>query len=149
MAVELRVQIDDQDFQILRRRLEGLGTGAIAGALYEIGESVRTLAIDAFSESASPEGADWEPSQRALRQGGKTLVDTATLRNSLGVAMGRDEVEVGSNMVYAAIHQLGGKAGRGHKLTLPARPYLPDVGGKLLRQEVRDILREHLGEALK
>ena len=25
----------------------------------------------------------------------------------------------------AAIHQLGGKAGRGHKVTIPARGYMP------------------------
>lgn len=149
MAVELRVQINDQEFQALVQRLASLGTWAIPSALYEVGESVRSMAVDAFSGSESPEGAAWKPSQRALRQGGKTLVDTATLRNSLSVSMAAEEVSVGSNMVYAAIHQLGGKAGRGKKVSLPARPYLPDVGGKLLRQEVRDILREHLGEALK
>jgi phage virion morphogenesis protein len=33
-------------------------------------------------------------------------------------------VAVGTNRVYAAIHQLGGQAGRGRKVTIPARPYL-------------------------
>lgn len=149
MAVELRIQINDQEFQALVQRLTSLGIWAIPSALYDVGESVRSMAIDAFSASASPEGADWKPSQRALAAGGKTLVDTGTLQNSLSVSASRDEVSVGSNMVYAAIHQLGGKAGRGRKVTLPARPYLPDVGGKLLRQEIRDILSEHIGEALK
>lgn len=33
---------------------------------------------------------------------------------------------------YAAIHQFGGKAGRGRKVKIPARPYLPiDVNGYL------------------
>lgn len=131
------------------QRLASLGTWAIPSALYEVGESVRSMAVDAFSGSESPEGAAWKPSQRALAAGGKTLVDTGTLQNSLSVSASRDEVSVGSNMVYAAIHQLGGKAGRGRKVALPARPYLPDVGGKLLRREVRDILSEHIGEALK
>lgn len=44
------------------------------------------------------------------------------LRNVLG---GSISVEVGTNVVYAAIHQLGGKAGRKDKrVTIPARPIL-------------------------
>lgn len=31
---------------------------------------------------------------------------------------------IGSNKVYAAIHQLGGLAGKNKKTTIPARPYL-------------------------
>ena len=31
---------------------------------------------------------------------------------------------IGSNLVYAAIHQLGGNAGRNKKITIFARPYL-------------------------
>lgn len=36
----------------------------------------------------------------------------------------RDEATLGSNLVYAAIHQFGGMAGRGHKTKIPARPYI-------------------------
>lgn len=31
---------------------------------------------------------------------------------------------IGSNKVYAAIHQLGGQAGKNKRTTIPARPYL-------------------------
>lgn len=31
---------------------------------------------------------------------------------------------VGSNVIYARIHELGGRAGRGHRTIIPARPYL-------------------------
>ena len=31
---------------------------------------------------------------------------------------------IGSNKIYAAIHQLGGQAGKNKKTTIPARPYL-------------------------
>ena len=31
---------------------------------------------------------------------------------------------IGSNKVYAAIHQLGGQAGKNKSVTIPARPYL-------------------------
>ncbi|MDO5307815.1 MAG: phage virion morphogenesis protein, partial [bacterium] len=31
---------------------------------------------------------------------------------------------IGSNLDYAAIHQLGGQVGKGHKAEISARPYL-------------------------
>ena len=36
----------------------------------------------------------------------------------------RWETTVGSTVVYARIHELGGDTGRGHRTHLPARPYL-------------------------
>ena len=43
---------------------------------------------------------------------------------------------IGSNKVYAAIHQLGGQAGKNIKVTFPARPYL-----KLTDDDYQYILR--------
>ena len=42
---------------------------------------------------------------------------------------------IGSNKVYAAIHQLGGQAGKNKKTTIPARPYL-----SLTNDEYEEIL---------
>ncbi|MCZ7599370.1 MAG: phage virion morphogenesis protein [Gammaproteobacteria bacterium] len=39
-------------------------------------------------------------------------------------AAGAKQVEVGTNLVYGAIHQFGGRAGRGHSVNIDARPYL-------------------------
>jgi phage gpG-like protein len=36
-------------------------------------------------------------------------------------------VEIGSDVVYARIHQMGGRAGRGHQAVIPARPFLPSA----------------------
>lgn len=44
---------------------------------------------------------------------------------------------VGTNEPYAAIHQLGGKAGRGRKVAIPARPFLI-----LTPQDEADILED-------
>jgi len=54
----------------------------------------------------------------------KTLIDTGRLMNSITYKAHSDKVEIGTNVVYGAIHQLGGKAGRGRKVDIPARPYL-------------------------
>ncbi|OPE24472.1 phage morphogenesis protein, partial [Pseudomonas aeruginosa] len=56
----------------------------------------------------------------------------------------RNEAGIGSNLVYAAIHQFGGDAGRGHQVEIPARRYLPfDENGQLAtgaRQSILDLV---------
>lgn len=44
---------------------------------------------------------------------------------------------IGSNKVYAAIHQLGGQAGKNKKTTIPTRPYL-----KLTDDNLEEILEQ-------
>jgi len=53
------------------------------------------------------------------------------------------DVVVGTNKVYAAIHQFGGKAGRGKKVEIPARPYLvvQDEDIEEIKQTIWDYLQ--------
>ena len=55
---------------------------------------------------------------------GTPLVDTENLMNSITSYYDNNVAEVGTNEPYAAIHQFGGKAGRGQKVDIPARPFL-------------------------
>ena len=131
-----------------RARLLLQGLPDLSEALAAVGEHARSLALDAFDAGRSPGGAAWLPSQRALAEGGLTLVDTATLRNELDVQASAREVAVGSGLEYAAIHQLGGEAGpRQRRVTLPARPYLPSAE-ELDQDYVATLLREALEGAL-
>lgn len=77
-----------------------------------------------FELGEDPQGNTWPPSLRALAEDGRTLVESAVLFQSITHRAGPQELEVGTNVVYAAIHQLGGQAGRGRKVRIPARPYL-------------------------
>jgi len=76
-----------------------------------IGEIVRERAMQSFASGMSPDGAPWKPSRRALLQGGKTLIDTAILRNSIHVTPGSASVRVGTPVQYAGTHQFGAKRG--------------------------------------
>ena len=79
-----------------------------------------------FERERAPDGSPWLKSARAIAEGGRTLTDTGRLRSSVAhtVTDGGRTVEVGSSVVYAAIHQFGGRAGKGRRAKIPARPYL-------------------------
>jgi len=111
-------------------------------AMEEIGEMLTSSTVERFDTSTAPDGTPWPISQRAEKEGGKTLVDTGRLRGSIGYEASPDQVVVGSNLVYARIHQLGGKTGRGHAVTMPERPYLGISEDDI--KEARAILADHL-----
>ncbi|MBF1224059.1 MAG: phage virion morphogenesis protein [Haemophilus parainfluenzae] len=68
---------------------------------------------------------------------GTPLVDTENLMGSITSDYTNDTAVVGTNEPYAAIHQFGGKAGRGRKTTIPARPFL-----KLTPEDESDIMED-------
>ena len=117
--------------------------------LASVGEALVSGTLTRFEKEESPEGEAWDPSMRALAEGGKTLQDTGRLRQSIDYATAEDKVLVGSktqatggsNVKYAPIHQFGGvitpkKARRlifkgidgqtvsAEKVTIPARPFI-------------------------
>lgn len=93
-----------------------------------------------FETGMAPDGSPWPPSIRALFEGGKTLVKSARLMQSIAFELLPNGVMVGTNVLYAAIHQLGGvirgltgklrfRLANGRfvtvdKVTIPARPFL-------------------------
>lgn len=64
--------------------------------------------------------------QRQIAGNAKPLMDTRThLYQSITYRIeGRNVLIVGVAPPWAAIHQFGGQAGRGHKVNIPARPFL-------------------------
>jgi phage virion morphogenesis protein len=92
-----------------------------------------------FEGEVGPDGKSWKKSRRA-EEGGRTLTDTARLVQSITHKVAGKSVMVGTNLIYAAIHQFGGtiRPRRGKYLrfrsggryaqkqsvTLPARPFL-------------------------
>ena len=115
--ITIAVKIEDSQ---VRTMLSGIQEriGNLKPAMSIIGQIVRNSILKNFMEGGRPK---WKPSKK---QGGKTLVDTARLQNSITAKAFSDRAEVGTNVIYAAIHQFGGKAGRGHKVNIPARPFL-------------------------
>ncbi len=55
---------------------------------------------------------------------GKPLTDTGRLKDSFSTMYDNDTALVGTNIIYAAIHNFGGQAGRNRKVTIPQREFL-------------------------
>lgn len=72
-----------------------------------LGLDLAENAIDRFSRETDPKGRKWTPSARAEAEGGKTLTDSARLKSSITHEASASEVRVGTNVAYAAVHQLG------------------------------------------
>ena len=73
---------------------------------------------------------------------GPILQVTGQLATSVNTYYDNDSAVIGSNLAHAAIHQLGGDAGRNRKVKIPARPYL-----KLIDEdyaEIFDKVEKHL-----
>ena len=129
-----------------------------------VGEALVSGVKNRFKAEETPEGKKWQPSARAASEGGKTLTETARLRDSIDYAATPTKVMVGSNLAYARIHQLGGvikpKKGKFLKfrgqggqevfvkqVTIPARPYLGV--SKADMEEVKATIQDFLAGAFK
>lgn len=75
--------------------------------------------------------------QKTGRYPGQILQVSGQLASSVLTAYDNNSAIIGSNLAYAAIHQLGGQAGKNKKTTIPARPYL-----KLTDDNFEEILTE-------
>ena len=55
---------------------------------------------------------------------GQILQVSGQLASSISTQYDDNSAVIGSNLPYAAIHQLKGKAGKNKKVKIPARPYI-------------------------
>ena len=126
----VRIVIDDAAVIALLESMNGFDLLELA----EIGGTeLKKLTDQAFDEKKDPAtGQSWKPSQHnpdTLRRGSylqKSVTSDVSVRGEM--------LRVGSNKEYARIHQEGGRAGRGRKVTIPQRRYLgaPDGWGREL-----------------
>lgn len=138
--------------------------------LQSIGERIVERTKHRFDTSTGPDGVRWKPNSAATldmlaarlgmsyrRKDGalnkkgaarvankKPLIgESGDLRRQIVALANANSLTVTASAAYAAIQQFGGKAGRGHKVTIPARPFLPvRQDGTLYPDEQAQILRE-------
>ena len=126
MAGDARVEIMDGGVRAAFERLRlGLPLGgSMRPAMENIGRVLKTGAQLRFRTTTGPDGQAWEKSFRAKNEGGQTLSLTRRLRNSITYQATGSSVQVGTNVVYAAVHQFGAtiRAKSGPFLSIPVTP---------------------------
>ncbi len=154
--------------------LAGMERAAMAVAhpaplLRQIGLVLQHGAQERFRSGEDPEGKPWAPllpAYAAVKRGPSILVGSGMaggLQGSITFDTGANHVAVGSNKVYAAVHQFGAvikpKAGGGlrfrlagrwvfaRQVTIPARPYLGVSAADQV--EIAELAGLHIAKLLK
>ncbi len=132
MSAALEISVASPALESLEARLRRLAAGMgdtepLLEALAAEVESQTRRRIE--QEKSAPDGApwpEWSGDYAATRHGGQSLLRSeGGLLDSIQSAVSPDLAETGSNLVYAALHQLGGTADMAPgPAAVPARPWL-------------------------
>lgn len=130
----IRLKTNDRNvrdlMESLARRLADM-----TPALAEIGEILGESVKNNFKSEHSPQGTPWKPlSARTLarrRLPGRILNETGTLRNALHVSVSGNRVTVGTNVIYAAVHQFGARQGQFGEVQAKVRPFVRRDGTRV------------------
>lgn len=113
--MDINLVVDDKKVNNLLRQISTHSKN-IAPLMKTISETVLSSVQKNFdvggrySLPGTIEGGEkkWEKSERAEQQKGQTLIDTRRLLGSISSRSSSKTAEVGTNVVYAAIHNFGG-----------------------------------------
>lgn len=122
--------------------------------------------LDCVYENFEQQG---RPAWKPIMREGQILQDSGRLKNSIVAAHTNDSAKVGTNLVYAAIHQFGGKTkphviraktakalsfnGRFAKQVnhpgsnIPARPFLSVTDGDI--SELKETIEEYIQKVIE
>ena len=135
-------------------------SGDLSPLMDRIGQALESSTVQRFEDEEAPDGSRWEPSLRAKETGGKTLTLSARLKQSITHRASATQVEIGTNVIYAGVHQ-GGATIRGNPLlkfklpgglgfrsaaevVIPARPFLGVSADD--QDEIEALVEEYLLE---
>lgn len=139
-GVQIRVSADFEPIERylvqLDRRLDNMQP-----VFEDIGDYMVSATQGRMSRGVQPDGSP----QPGVQRGGTPLIKSGRLRGSITHTASSDQTIVGTNVIYAAIHQFGGSAGRNHSVHIDARPYLGVSGDD--EAEINDIVQDYIEAA--
>lgn len=108
----------------------------------DVGEYLKQSVEQRFREQVDPNRNPWISLSRSTekKRNKKILTESKRLRRSIVYRASRDQLELGTNVIYAATHQFG----RG---PIPARPFLGFSDAD--RDEILTLASEHLERAVE
>ncbi|WP_418459761.1 phage virion morphogenesis protein [Brucella intermedia] len=159
------IRIDDEDVDGALQRLYD-AAGNLGPALKNIGEYESRVTRRRFIDEKDPEGNPWKdlnPLYAKTKKGpGKLRGETRSL-SQIVYQVASDSVEIGSNEVYARIHNeggtivpknaaalvfsMGGQTFKVRSVTIPRRQFLGISSADL--EEIQAIVQDHFEEAVE
>ena len=125
----IEIKIDNKEVLTRLHELASRGEN-LRPLMKNIAGIMSTATEDNFKDEGRPEKwVDLSETTKKQRQKigkypGQILQVSGQLASSVSTAYDGNSAVIGSNLAYAAIHQLGGQAGKNKKTTISARPYL-------------------------
>ena len=105
------------------QEMKNLESKSTKQLMAHIANTLHVFTSQAFEKETSPFGEKWKelaPSTLKKSKGlKKKLVDKGKLSNSIQTSYTATKASIGTNVVYARIHQFGGSAGNKHKAIIP------------------------------
>ena len=123
----LDISLESDSLQRLQERLSRLaalfdGNTLLTALGAEIESQTRRRIADEKTTPAGADWPDWSEDYAATRHSGQSLLQSeGGLLDSIQQLVSGDTVEVGSNLIYAALHQHGGEP---VGIDVPAREWL-------------------------
>jgi phage virion morphogenesis protein len=134
----ITIEVDSARVQSLLKQLANDCSEGFVDTMKEIGEDLLYSTRQRFITGVASDGSRWKQLSEATiamrvkrgRHGKKPLMDTETMRDNVSYSVAGDGLTISVNRRFgpnanAAVHQFGtDRAGRGRKVTIPARPFL-------------------------
>ncbi len=132
MAFSYEIEIKDRQLRkMLVKKLAKLGD--LSGFHADVGEHLLNTTKDRFDSETAPDGSKWPSlspvtiASRLKREGNAGITklrESGRLIGSINYRASAEDTRIGSPVIYAAIHNFGGEAGRGHAIEIPQRQYI-------------------------
>ena len=138
----IEIKLDNKEVLTRLQELASRGEN-LRPLMKNIAGIMATATEDNFKDEGRPDKwVDLSETTKKQRQKigkypGQILQVSGQLASSVTTAYDNNSAVIGSNLAYAAIHQLGGQAGKSKKTTIPARPYL-----KLTDNDFEEVISE-------
>ena len=130
MAFSYDIEIKDKSLRaMLEKKLDRLDD--LTGFYADVSEHLYNTTIDRFETETAPDGSNWpdlSPVTIAAREkagtGTTKLRASGHLVGSINYRASSEDARIGSPVVYAAIQNFSGKAGRGQSVFIPQRQFI-------------------------
>lgn len=154
-GTSVNVTIENAEIIAALKRLQDADRTMVPAAHKNIGEYLVRAHRERMAREESPDGSKFaplSPAYKARKKGTKILTESGRLRDSIVWQIVGNELQVGTNVIYAALHQLGSRGMVNRRIgqalvsmpgpRIPARPFV-GLSDEDLTETVA-IIQDHL-----